>query len=266
MLVTLVVASGCPKCQKQLAETRAALRTVNGTLGSTKDQLRAAELQNQRLAEETDIAKREAKAASQQLALLDEQHRSVVLGYDRLKAMYEKLTAEKPEIPNVGDVIVLPSEVDKALKEFAGKNGNLLAYYPKYGMVKLKADLTFKPGSDYVQTSATQALGQLARIINSPAASRFHVYVAGHTDDMRIVKPATKRRHPDNWYLAVHRAVAVQQVLTRAGLDTRRLGVLGFGEYHPVADNAPDRGGNKANRRVEIWIVPPKRYLTQDAQ
>jgi flagellar motor protein MotB len=37
---------------------------------------------------------------------------------------------------------------------------------------------------------------------------------------------------------------------------------MGFGEYHPVAPNKPGKKGNQANRRVEIWIVPPGSFLT----
>jgi len=80
---------------------------------------------------------------------------------------------------------------------------------------------------------------------------------------MPIRRPQTKRTHPDNWYLSVHRAVAVQKELARAGLAPARIGTMGFSEYHPVEPNAPGNKGNGANRRVEIWIVPPGRFLTQ---
>ena len=77
-----------------------------------------------------------------------------------------------------------------------------------------------------------------------------------------ILKPDTIQRHPDNWYLSVHRSVAVQEVLTGAGLAPQRVGLMGFSEYHPVAANASGKGGNQANRRVELWIVPPDRFIT----
>ena len=61
----------------------------------------------------------------------------------------------------------------------------------------------------------------------------------------------------------MHRAIAVQGVLSKAGLTPARIGAMGFGEYHPVAPNAPGKKGNRLNRRVEIWIVPPDRFLTE---
>jgi len=69
-------------------------------------------------------------------------------------------------------------------------------------------------------------------------------------------------------YLSVHRAVAIKKVMEKAGLAAARIGVMGFGEYHPIAPNKSSGGknrGNQANRRVEIWIVPPNRFLTSPA-
>ena len=100
----------------------------------------------------------------------------------------------------------------------------------------------------------------IGNAVNTPAAAKFHVYVAGHTDDIPI--RLSRDRHPNNWYLSVHRAVAVQQVLTKAGLADERIGTMGFSKYHPVVANAPNEGGARENRRVEIWIVPPDRFLT----
>jgi chemotaxis protein MotB len=40
------------------------------------------------------------------------------------------------------------------------------------------------------------------------------------------------------------------------GIDPVRLSGRGFGEYRPVAANAPNKGGNAKNRRVEIYIIP----------
>ena len=106
------------------------------------------------------------------------------------------------------------------------------------------------------------ALAAFARVINGPQAAKFYIYIAGHTDDVRIAKKITLLRHPTNWYLSAHRAVAVQIELSKAGVAAYRLGVMGFSQYHPIAPNKSGSKGNPANRRVEIWIVPPDRLLT----
>jgi chemotaxis protein MotB len=48
----------------------------------------------------------------------------------------------------------------------------------------------------------------------------------------------------------------VLDVMTTNSLDPKRLSIRGFGEYRPVAPNAPNKKGNPQNRRVEIYIVP----------
>jgi chemotaxis protein MotB len=82
------------------------------------------------------------------------------------------------------------------------------------------------------------------------------VIIAGHTDDIPIQKPETRAKHPTNWHLSSDRAIAVLQVMENDKIDSKRMSVRGFGEYRPVAENKPNKGGNPQNRRVEIYIVP----------
>jgi len=158
--------------------------------------------------------------------------------------------------------MVVPPTVNVALERLAADNPNMIEYMPAHGMVKSKTDLTFPKGKDELQAGAAEALRQFAHIVNSAEAQQFNIYIAGHTDDIPIKNPQTLRRHPTNWYLSVHRAVVVEEALENAGIDPSRLAVMGFGEYHPTVPNASGRQGNAANRRVEIWIVPPNQFLT----
>lgn len=158
----------------------------------------------------------------------------------------------------------LPPALNSALQSFADANPQIAEFDPEIGMVKFKSDLTFRPGSDKVQGKAVGMLKKLVGILNSYEGKRFAVYVVGHTDDVPIGR--SRKMHPTNWYLSAHRAVGVQQVLQSAGLSGNRIAVVGFGEYHPVAPNATSKTGKKtgsrANRRVEIWIVSPGPFLT----
>jgi flagellar motor protein MotB len=45
-------------------------------------------------------------------------------------------------------------------------------------------------------------------------------------------------------------------VLEGCGLEAKRMSTRGFGEFRPVAPNAPGNKGNAKNRRVDIYIVP----------
>ncbi len=180
--------------------------------------------------------------------------------YADLNALYTDAT-RKDETPQPLSIAALPAELDKALQDWAAQNPGV-EYDRKRGMVKFKTDVLFAKGSDDVTAEAQSSLAGLAKVLSSVAAAKFHVYIAGHTDDVPIGKDETRKLHPSNWYLSVHRAVSVREALAGAGVPNYKIGAMGFSEYHPIEPNAPGKKGNPRNRRVEIWIVPPSRFLT----
>ncbi|MHC4982656.1 MAG: OmpA family protein [Planctomycetota bacterium] len=259
-----ILVCGCYKADYEKA--LAANRRLNLELKETKADLRIVRAEKEQMERTLQSGEGTLQGKEKKIRILEEARAQLQERCDKLAARCEALLrGAKP--PDIGPISItpLPQQVDKALQDFAKANPDLLEYLAAYGMVKLKADFTFERGSDLVQKSAQQALAKFVDILESPNARGFNVFIAGHTDDIPIVKEETKRRHPNNWYLSVHRAVAVQQVLQGAGLAPERICALGFGEYHPVEPNAPGKRGNKANRRVEIWIVPPDRFLTTPA-
>ena len=216
---------------------------------------------NERLAADLGTAQRDLATAQGQLSQLQSDNAQMRTALVTAQETIDLLKGR----PTTVVMRQLPPQVDKALSEFAAKHPDLVEYFPKYGMIKLKADLTFGLGSDTVKAGAAEALAAFARVINGPAAAKFYIYIAGHTDDVRIAKEETRNKHPNNWYLSVHRAVAVQKQLSRAGVAPYRIGVMGFSQYHPIAPNKAGAKGNVTNRRVEIWIVPPGRLLTAES-
>lgn len=151
--------------------------------------------------------------------------------------------------------IKLPMELSVMLQDFADQN-EMVTFDDATGMLKFKSDLLFELGSDKVAAGAISSIQTLCGIMQSDKAKDFDVIVAGHTDDVRIGKPSTRELHPTNWHLSVHRAISVLNLMTQNGVEATRLSVRGFGEYRPVAPNAPGNKGNAANRRVEMYIVP----------
>jgi chemotaxis protein MotB len=263
-IIGLTLTSGCvPKAEYDKA--LAACRRANEELLKSKEQLQLAQSENEQFASKLAISGQSMGSKQSEIQLLESRYADMDKSFRELEALYRK-TQEGGAPPPIGPLVLLPAPVDEALRGFAQDNAELTEYLPKYGMVKFKADFTFEKGSDDVSAGAVDALGKLAEILNSEAAKAFHVYVAGHTDDIPIKKPETRRRHPTNWYLSAHRAVEVQKVLVKNGLEPGRIGVMGFGEYHPVEPNLPNQKGNPKNRRVEIWIVPPDRFLTKTAE
>ena len=83
------------------------------------------------------------------------------------------------------------------------------------------------------------------------------VVIEGHTDNRPIHTP----QFPSNWELSTARAAALVRFLVEEHhLDPTRLGAAGYGEYHPVEDNADDKG-RQANRRVELIIRPMEKSI-----
>jgi len=160
---------------------------------------------------------------------------------------------------SLGDITIagakLPEPLDNALKRFANEHPSEVVYDAQRGTVKWQADLLFALGSDVVRESSMEALRGFAGVIKSPAADAFELIVVGHTDNHPIVKPNTKAMHPTNWHLSAHRAISVGNVLQKFGYAAERVGVMGYGEFRPIADNG-DESGASQNRRVEIYLVP----------
>jgi chemotaxis protein MotB len=136
------------------------------------------------------------------------------------------------------------------------KGSDLVTFDPNRGVVKFKSDLLFEKGSDEVTTTAAEAVKALCRILNTDQAKEFDIIIAGHTDDLPILKPETKAKHADNWYLSAHRSISVLNLMTGSGIVPERVSVRGFGEFRPIVPNEPGKKGNPQNRRVEIYIVP----------
>ena len=149
----------------------------------------------------------------------------------------------------------LPPEMNMMLQEFA-KTSDMIDFDASTGMLKFKSDLLFDLGSDSVKPAAAESIKTLAGIMSSAEAKQFDIVVVGHTDDAPIKRATTLKNHPTNWHLSVHRAISVESLLGKNGVAPERMAVKGYGEYRPIAPNKAKKGGNPANRRVEIFIVP----------
>lgn len=107
-----------------------------------------------------------------------------------------------------------------------------------------EADL--KPGGEGV-------LRKVAEILTEH--TNLQVHVVGHTDNVPI-RPGARSKFASNWELSTARATAAVRFMSeKAGVDPRRLGALGYGEFRPIADNATAEGRAR-NRRIAITILP----------
>lgn len=219
--------------QQRIGELEASLTQCNQSLQQRQQQLDALAGRS-----DADLAARDALTAALEADL------------EEKKALIAKLQAQLLE-----GFTPLPLELNVMLQEFA-RTSDMIDFDETTGSLRFKSDLLFNLGSDEVQPPAAESLKALATIMNSPEADEFGLLIVGHTDDVPIRRPATLEAHPTNWHLSAHRAISVMSHLSRSNIEQERMAVKGHGEFLPVEPNRPNRGGNPANRRVEIYIVP----------
>lgn len=233
-------------CSSELQDLRLQNRTQQDRIDQLEGELQAARLQldqlKRRLAAAEQTGDVEVDTLRQKIAALEE---DLAKKTELIKSMQERLLGVSP----------LPVELNTALEDFAKQN-DMVEYDSERGLVKFKSDLLFEKGSDEVTSAAAQAVRTLCGILNSDEAKQFDIIVAGHTDDIPIRKPQTRAAHPTNRHLSSHRAISVVKLMESSGVAPDRLSTRGFGEFRPVAPNAPGNKGNPQNRRVEIFIVP----------
>lgn len=112
--------------------------------------------------------------------------------------------------------------------------------------------ILFDSGEAVLKPEGEQVLRQIAAVLTQFPNRQIHVI--GHTDNVPI-RASAKNRFASNWELSTARATAAVRFLCeQAGVDPRRLGAVGYGEFHPIADNStPD--GRARNRRIALVVL-----------
>ena len=112
--------------------------------------------------------------------------------------------------------------------------------------------ILFDSGEALLKPEGEMILRKIAGVLAGYPNRQIHVI--GHTDNVPI-RANSRGRFPSNWELSTARATAAVRFLTeKAGVDPRRLGAVGYGEFHPIADNANAEGRAK-NRRIALVIL-----------
>lgn len=241
----------------QLQAEQRANRVLQEDLARSKADLQDCEAMNRQKDTVIDGLQKQLAAKDETVNSLTAENASL---RDALKKAQDILEAQAGK--GAGQTVVikgaaLPEPLDNKLKEFAAQYPDILEYDPNTGMVRWKSDLLFPLGSDNLADAGKidEALKKFAAIVNSPEANGFDVIIVGHTCTTPIAKAATRAEHKTNWHLSAHRAIAVMRMLAQENVATNRMGVMGYGEYRPIADNGTAEGKAK-NRRVEIFLVP----------
>lgn len=113
--------------------------------------------------------------------------------------------------------------------------------------VEIKSNLLFSSGSSRL---IPESIPLLVELSDSFVGLPNRIHIEGFTDDEPINTP----EFPSNWELSGARAAAVVRLFERNGISPSRLAAIGYGEYHPIAENLDEEGRAK-NRRVVLIVM-----------
>ena len=113
----------------------------------------------------------------------------------------------------------------------------------------LPSDILFQSGSDIISRAGIRAIEGITKILIEDSDRKFQI--EGHTDNVPIHTP----RFPSNWELAAARSLNILHAMVASGMSPDRLSSASFADIRPVQAN-DTHDGRKANRRIEIALVP----------
>jgi chemotaxis protein MotB len=134
-----------------------------------------------------------------------------------------------------------------ALQPLIDKNMIVVRRKEDWLEIEIRTDILFPSGVALLTAPSDQVLENLATIL-APFTNPLRV--EGFTDNV----PIATTQYPSNWELSAARAASVARLFASAGVDPARLGIVGWGEVRPLADNATVEGRN-SNRRVLVVVM-----------
>ncbi|MFT5232967.1 MAG: chemotaxis protein MotB [Candidatus Krumholzibacteriia bacterium] len=154
--------------------------------------------------------------------------------------------AAKMEIDPDADVVYEVREVEKLILE-AGLDKQVEVEIRDDGVLfRLNAPFLFESGGAKLSAAPKSLLSEMSGFFTKYP---YEIEIGGHTDDI----PIGSAKFPSNWELSAARAVTVARYFQSIGMSPARIAATGYGEFHPIADNATAEG-RENNRRVEIFL------------
>lgn len=141
----------------------------------------------------------------------------------------------------------LAAEIEEALAPLIDKDLVHVRKTRHWLEVEIKTSILFASGSSQLSGSSLLTLQRVAHILGEYPNP---IHVEGFTDN----RPIKTVAFPSNWELSAARAASVVHLFSRSGIVSSRMAAIGYGEHHPIADNATAEGRN-ANRRVVLVVL-----------
>lgn len=183
----------------------------------------------------------------------------------KYEVLVEEFTGQR-----IGSLHDVQEAIDEIV-EAASLQGEVETTLDERGLhIEFSDALLFETGSAELRPEAREIFAPIKRHLADELGPQYGLIVEGYTDDV----PISTAQFRSNWDLSTARAIHVKEELTQAGLDPRRLAVMGFAETRPATEidlldpvafqglsDAELLALRSANRRVVIRIdtLPPSR-------
>jgi chemotaxis protein MotB len=180
---------------------------------------------------------------------------------DAIQARQNPLALPRPD-QQQENLERIQHEVEAALQPLIDKRLVVLRRTANWLEIEIRTDILFPSGVARLAAPASSVLGNLAGIL-APFSNPLRV--EGYTDN----KPIDTAIYPSNWELSAARAASVARLFSERGVSPDRMGIIGWGETRPKADNATEDGRN-LNRRVLVVVLSdqnaPTRFTSDAGQ
>ncbi|HBX66735.1 MAG: flagellar motor protein MotB [Balneola sp.] len=206
--------------------------------------------------QKTKVARETAKlnAAQDEVEQAEAERKQVLIEARKAEAIAAERRAENA----LEQVKKERAEAEKARQEaseLASRLSEMEARQSERGMVLTLGDVLFDFNSSNLKAGANKVVNELANFLKEyPQRS---IQIEGFTDSVGSAEY--------NKNLSQRRADALQDALVNAGISSRRIETIGYGEEYPVATNM-NEAGRQQNRRVEVIISNENGVVTQRTQ
>ncbi|TBR37217.1 MULTISPECIES: flagellar motor protein MotD [Dyella] len=164
--------------------------------------------------------------------------------------------------PGQENLARIQDQVQQALQPLIDKSLVIVRRTNTWLEIEIRTDILFPSGVAKLSPQADNTLRNIADIL-APFPNPLRV--EGYTDDM----PISNVVYPSNWELSAARAASVARLFSENGVDANRLGIIGWGQTRPAAENDSTEGRNR-NRRVLVVVLSdeqaPARFYSDAGQ
>lgn len=170
------------------------------------------------------------------------------------RQLSEEILQEKKRLSDVSE------EFQGALQPYVEEKLVGIKKHDFWVELEMNSELLFASGKAELSSKALPVIAKVAEVVKDVPNV---INVEGYTDNV----PISTGIYPSNWDLSSARATSVVKELVKNNIPPTRLSAVGYGEYHPIADNKDDDGRFK-NRRVVLVLMSQAfaRYGMTDEQ